>query len=185
MVNRMVTSAPGLSGIHSGGILDESEQELRENGWMKDLVKCASILPLTPWGQEVNRMHQDAIESEEEKTVYPCFHLEMISSLNEAAASMKNSKKNDLLRTGRNSRRMGPNMPFSGAFLSTQIPMSGEIGDAMSTSRQCCSELQEERGELPLYSGPMALDPCDISGLDSISCILLRRSESDLVCIRF
>ncbi len=182
MANRMMTSVPGLSGIHSGGILDESEQELRENGWMKDLVKCASSLPLTYWSQEVNRTHQDATESEEEKTVYPRFHLEMMGSLYEAVAPTKNNENNNsLLRTGRNSRRMGPNMSSSGVLLPTRMPMSSEIGDAMSTSRQCCSELQEERGESSLYTNPMALNPGDISGLDSISCILLRRSESDLV----
>ncbi len=186
MVNRMMPSVPELSSINSSGVLDESEQELRENGWMRDLIKCASSLSLPYWRQEVNRMHEDTIESEEKK-VYPRFHLEMMDSLDEAAAARaKNSggnigSNNSLLRTGRNGRRMRPNMFSSGVLLPTQMPMSSEIGDVMSQDEQYVGELQEERGESSLCTSQMALNPSDITGLDSISCILLRRSESDSV----
>ncbi len=182
-----MTSVPGPSGINSGGIMDESEQELRENGWMKDLIKCA--LSLSYSKQEVNRMREGATKSEE-KTVYPRFYLEMMGNLNEAgvpAAAVKHGEENNysLLKTGRNARRIDPNVSSSGVLLTTQMSMSSEVGHVMSRGGQCDGANQEKKGELLLYTTPMALNPSDISGLDSVSCILSRPSESDLVCIPF
>ncbi len=183
----MMTLVPGPSGVNSGGILDESEQELRENGWMKDLIKCASSLSYSR--QEVNRTHDDATESEE-KTVYPRFYLEMMGNLNDAvapAAAVKHGEENNysLLKPGRNARRIDPNMPSSGVLLTTKMPMSSEVGHVMSRGGQCDGVHQEKKGELLLYTTPMALNPSDISGLDSVSCISSCPSESDLVRIPF
>ncbi len=178
-----MTSVPGSSGVNSGEFLDESELELRENGWMKDLIRCASSLSYSR--QKVNRTHADATESEE-KTVYPRFYMEM-ASLKEAVApatAVKHCDENNycLSKTGKNAR--GPNIMSPDALLSTQMPpMSSEVGHVMSRSGQSNGVHHEKKGELLLYTTPMALHPCDISGLDSVSCILSHRYESDLVCI--